>query len=126
MSLGKLQLKKDILFAINMVLFSNKANHDLDDIYEGLLNWKKIQLERNAIINYVVDIVDVCATIDKTIFHANIEYPEHKEFDEKVYKYTRYSNTTWYIIYDFDKSSNTVYIQHITPNHFTSIVHPNE
>lgn len=109
-----------------MVLFSNKANQDLDDIYDGLLNWKKIQLERNAIINYVVDIVDVCATIDQTIFHANAEYPEHKEFGEKVYKYTRNSNTTWYIIYDFDNTSNIVYIQHITSNHITSIVHPNE
>lgn len=63
-----------------MVLFSNKANQDLDDIYEGLLSWKKIQLERNAVIDYVVNIVDVCATIDQTFFHADAQYPDHKEF----------------------------------------------
>jgi len=109
-----------------MVLFSDKANQDLDDIYEGLLNWKKFQLERSSVIEYVVDIVDVCATIDQTFFHANTEYPEHKEFGEKVYKYARNNSTTWYLIYDFDKASNTIYIQHITSNHTTSIVHSNE
>lgn len=102
-----------------MVLFSNKANQDLDDIYEGLLNWKKIQLERISVIDYVVDIVDVCATIDQTFFHADAQYMSHKKFGEKVYKYTRNNNTTWYIIYDFDEASNTVYIQHITSNHVT-------
>jgi len=103
-----------------MVLFSNKANQDLDDIYEGLLNWKIFQLERSFVIEYVVDIVDACATIDQTFFHADVQYPEHKEFGKKVFKYSRNSNTTWYIIYDFDKASNTVYIQHITSNHTTS------
>jgi len=66
-----------------MVLFSNKANQDLDDIYEGLLNWKIFQLERSFVIEYVVDIVDACATIDQTFFHADVQYPEHKEFGEK-------------------------------------------
>jgi len=103
-----------------MVLFSTKANQDLDDIYEGLLNWKKFQLERTSIIDYVVDIVDVCATIDQTFFHADAQYPSRKIFGKKVYKYSRNNNTTWYIIYDFDKTTNTVYIQHITSNHVTT------
>ena len=56
-----------------MVLFSNKANQDLDDIYEGLLNWKKIQLERSSVIDYVLNIVDVCATLDKSFFHTSAQ-----------------------------------------------------
>ena len=103
-----------------MVLFSNKANQDLDDIYEGLLNWKRIQLERYSIIEYVVNIIDVCALIDQTIYHADARYPDHMEFGKKVYKYIRNRSTTWYIIYDLDESSNTVYIHHITSNHTTS------
>ena len=110
-------MKRAIHFAINMVLFSNKANQDLDDIYEGLLNWKKIQLERSSVIDYVLNIVDVCATLDKSFFHASAQYPNHKIFGEKVYQYTRNNNTTWYIIYDIEFTSNTIYIQHITSNH---------
>jgi len=102
-----------------MVLFSNKANQDLDDIYEGLLNWKKIHLERTSVINYVLDIIDVCASIDKTNYHANAQFEVHKKYGKKVFNYILNKNTTWYIIYDIDLASNTIYIQHITSNHVT-------
>ena len=102
-----------------MVLFSEIANQDLDDIYNGLLNWGKFELERTTVINYVVSIVEECGKLDQMSFHKYALYKMHKEFGEYVYLYRRNQNTTWYIIYDYDKSNDIVYINHITSKHST-------
>ena len=104
---------------MNMVLISEKANNDLHKILSGLLSWQKISLNREYCLNYVPDIITVCRSIDKRTIHFNAIYSAHKQYGQKVYKYKRNRNTTWYIIYNFDKGNNIVYIQHITSNHTT-------
>ena len=102
-----------------MVLFSHLAENDLTNIFIGLSLWKKHPLEFKHAEKYVDDIVDVCESLDKASYHANVQYNIHKQYGEKVFCYTRNKSTTWYIIYDIDLGSNTVYIQHITSNHVT-------
>jgi len=102
-----------------MVLFSLMAENDLSGIFIGLSLWKKHPLEFEHAMKYVDDIVDVCENLDKTIFHANVQFEIHKKYGKKVLNYIRNKSTTWYIIYDIDLASNTIYIQHITSNHVT-------
>jgi len=102
-----------------MVLFSLLAENDLSDIFIGLSLWKKQPLEFEHAKQYVDDIVDVCENLDKTNYHANAQFEVHKKYGKKVMNYIRNKNTTWYIIYDIDLTSNTIYIQHITSNHIT-------
>jgi len=104
---------------MNMVLISEKANNDLHKILVGLISWPEISLNREYCLNYVSDIMTVCRSIDKRAIHFNTIYSTHKQYGQKVYKYKRNRNTTWYIIYNYDKENNIVYIQHITSNHTT-------
>ena len=48
-----------------MVLFSDKANNDLDNILLGMLNWEKMTLSFEHISNYISDIINVCDHLDK-------------------------------------------------------------
>ena len=102
-----------------MVLFSDKANNDLDNILLGMLNWEKMTLSFEHISNYISDIINVCDHFDKKKYHANSIYEVHKRFGSKVYKYRMNKNTTWYILYDYNKQKNIVYINHIISNHTT-------
>ena len=102
-----------------MVLFSDRANNDLDEILYGMLNWEKMTLTFEHISNYISDIIDVCDKLDQTNYHTNSKYQIHKQFGNKVYKYRRNRNTTWYILYDYNKQNNIVYIKHIISNHTT-------
>jgi hypothetical protein len=102
-----------------MVLFSDRANNDLDEILQGMLNWEKMTLTFEHISNYISDIIDVCDKLDQTNYHTNSKYQIHKQFGNKVYKYRRNRNTTWYILYDYNKQNNIVYIKHIISNHTT-------
>lgn len=102
-----------------MVLFSHLAENDLASIFIGLSLWKKHPLEYEHAIKYVDDIVDVCENLDKTSYHIDVQYEIHKQYGKKVHCYNRNKSTTWYIIYDVDLLSNTVYVQHITSNHVT-------
>ena len=103
----------------SMIFISHKANSDLKKILSGLINWKKIILDRDYCLNYVSDLIKVCRSIDQRSLHFNAEYDMHKKYGQKVHKYKRTQNTTWYIIYDYDKPNNIVYIKHITSNHTT-------
>ncbi len=102
-----------------MVLFSHLAENDLSNIFIGLTYWKKHCLELKHVEKYVNDIVDVCERIDKITFHTDVQYEIHKQYGKKVFTYKRNKNTCWYIIYDIDTTTNTIYIQHITSNHIT-------
>ena len=102
-----------------MLLFSDRANNDLDEILQGMLNWEKMTLTFEHISNYISDIIDVCDQLDQTNYHTNSKYQIHKQFGNKVYKYRRNRNTTWYILYDYNKQNNIVYINHIISNHTT-------
>ena len=102
-----------------MVLFSHLAENDLSNIFIGLSLWEKHPLAFEHVEKYVDDIVDVCENLDKTSYHVNAHFEIHKQYGKKVHSYHRNKSTTWYIIYDVDLVSNTIYIQHITSNHIT-------
>lgn len=108
-----------------MVYLNSRAEDDLFSILVGLLTWDKHVIEYNHAESYVNDIQTQCYSLDKMAFHANAKYDIHKQFGEKVYRYRRNKNTTWYIIYNYDKSNNVVYIQHIMPNHTTKTITEN-
>lgn len=103
-----------------MVFYSSRATMDLANIFDGLLTWKKHQIEYNHTVLYHNDIRDICETLDQTPFHFESKYRIHRQFGKKIFPYRRNRNTTWYIIYDYDKKNNIVYIQHIMPNHTTA------
>lgn len=102
-----------------MVLISERANNDLDDILEGLLHWSKHQLERAFVIQYVSELVEVCFQLDKLNYHANAHYQSHKHFGEKVYKFRRNKHTQWYVVYNIDISNNIIYVEKIISNYQT-------
>ena len=102
-----------------MVYYSQTAKDDLDSIFEGLLSWPKHDLEYNHVIEYHNDLKVICDSLDAKSFHFEAKNESHKFFWKKVYPYVRNKSTTWYIIYDWESESNSVFIQHITSNHIT-------
>jgi len=102
-----------------MVYYSFRATMDLANIFDGLLTWRKHFIEYNHAVSYHNDIKDICESLDQQDFHFDTKYRIHKQFGKKIFPYRRNKNTTWYIIYDYDKTHNIVYIQHIMPNHTT-------
>jgi len=102
-----------------MVYYSEQAENDLYNILIGLANWEKHPLGIQHALNYYDDIRQKCDKLDQTIHHPLTRYLIHKTHGTYVYKYSRNRNTTWYIIYDYDKQNNIVFIQHITSNHVT-------
>lgn len=102
-----------------MVYYSENAQNDLTEIFWGLINWAKHPLEYSHASAYLDDIHQICSTLDKTNYHADVQFEIHKKYGKKVFKYTRNKNTTWYIVYDVDFVSNIIYIQHISSNHIT-------
>ena len=101
-----------------MVFYSNKAQEDLKNIFDGLLTWTKHQLEYNHVVIYYNDIIDNCKLLDSKTIHFNTRYTIHKRYGEKVHTYRRSKQTIWYIIYNIDGYGN-VYIQRIISNHTT-------
>jgi len=101
-----------------MVYYNEQANRDLDEILDGLLTWEKYSLTHEFCLNYVSDIIDICDSLDSKKFHFNTLYETHKLYGEKVHKYQRNKNTTWYIIYDIDFANN-VFINKIISNYLT-------
>ena len=101
-----------------MVFYSIQADKDLDEILEGLLTWQKHILTREFCLSYISDLVDVCDSLDTKTSHLNAVYETHKRYGDKVHKFVRNKNTTWYIIYDIDISNN-VYINKIISNYLT-------
>jgi len=101
-----------------MVYYSKQADDDLDDILEGLYTWRKYTLTREFCLSYVSDIIDICDSLDTKNVHYSTFYETHKRYGDKVYKYSRNKNTTWYIIYNID-SFNNIYINKIISNYLT-------
>ena len=102
-----------------MVFYSIQADNDLDEILEGLLTWRKHTLTREFCLSYISEFIDVCDSLDKKTIHFNAVYDTHKLYGDKVHKYVRNKNTTWYIIYNIDLSNN-VYINKIISNYLTT------
>jgi hypothetical protein len=102
-----------------MVYYSAIAQNDLIEIFWGLITWKKHPLEYEHAASYLDDIYEICNKLDQKHYHDNVLYPMHKRIGDKVHKYRRNKNTTWYIIYDYDELNNIVNIKQIIPNHTT-------
>ena len=101
-----------------MAFYSIQADNDLDEILEGLLTWQKHTLTREFCLRYISDLIDVCDSLDAKTSHFNTVYATHKRYGNKVHKFVRNKNTTWYIIYDVDLSNN-VFINKIISNYLT-------
>jgi len=101
-----------------MVFYSQQALLDLEDVRFGLLYWKKIELNYTFILSYIEDIFDICNSLDKKMHHFDTTFPSHKKYGQKVHRYRRNPNTTWYIIYDIDRDNN-VCINKIISNYMT-------
>lgn len=72
-----------------MVFYSNRAETDLDNILNGMLKWKKITLSFEHISNYVLDIIEICNSLDQTSFHFESKYRIHRQFGKKIFPYRR-------------------------------------
>ena len=101
-----------------MVFYSIQADNDLDEILEGLLTWQKHTLTHEFCLSYISDLVNVCDSLDAKAIHFNTIYEIHKLYGDKVHKYIRNKNTTWYIIYNIDLSNN-IFINKIISNYLT-------
>ncbi len=101
-----------------MVYYNQLANKDLNNIFIGLIIWKKHQLSIGHVLSYVADIEFECESLDKKIIHDISYYSIHKKFGEYVHRYKRNQHTTWYIIYNVDVLGN-VWIERIINNHLT-------
>jgi hypothetical protein len=102
-----------------MVYYSQNAIADLNKIFDGLLSWPKHNLEYNHVVTYHNELRNICDSLDNQTYHFESRFESHKKYGKKVYCYNRNKSTSWYIIYDIDLVSNTIYIQHITSNHVT-------
>jgi hypothetical protein len=101
-----------------MVFVNRQAKIDLDNIVIGLLEWDKIELTVNEVMQYVDDISDICYKLVNLSYHHPAKYKEHLKYGKYSHSYKRNKNTTWYIIYDIDLY-NCIYVNKITSNYLT-------
>lgn len=105
-----------------MVYLNSRAEDDLFGILVGLLTWEKHLIEYEHAESYVNDIKNECLSIDKLNYHINCRYTDHKNYGQKVHQYRRSKNTSWYIIYNIDRTNKIVYIEHIMQNQTTKMI----
>jgi hypothetical protein len=101
-----------------MVFIKRQARIDLDGIVAGLLEWDKITLSVQEVMQYVDDIADACYQLDNAVHRSKAKFESHLKYGAYSYSYKRNKFTTWYIIYDVD-SHNDVYVNKILSNYQT-------
>ena len=101
-----------------MVFISRQAKIDLDNIVIGLLEWHKIELTVDEVMQYVDDIVSICYQLDSCVHHHKATYDNHLKYGVYSYPYKRNKHTTWYIIYDINKQ-NSILVNKIISNYKT-------
>jgi len=101
-----------------MVFISKQAKIDLDNIVIGLLEWDKIELAVDEVMQYVDDIVTICYQLDSSVFHHKATYNDHLKHGGYAYPYKRSKQTIWYIIYDINKQNN-IHVNRIVSNYMT-------
>ncbi|GHT32837.1 hypothetical protein FACS189434_05590 [Bacteroidia bacterium] len=102
-----------------MVIYSDTARQDLEDILYGLFVWRQGTLTFDHVKQYVFDIQRMCDKLDTKEYHTNTIYRTHQKYGEKVYPYKRNKNTTWYIIYNIDEVTGNIYVNKIMNNYLT-------
>jgi hypothetical protein len=60
-----------------MVFISKQAKIDLDNIVIGLLEWDKIELAVNEVMQYVDDMVDICYQLSSSAHHYKATYNDN-------------------------------------------------
>jgi hypothetical protein len=101
-----------------MVFISSQAKIDFDNMVIGLLEWEKVVLTVDEVMNYVDDIVAICYQLDVVGYRHRATYDEHLKHGQYAYPYKRNKKTTWYIVYDIDSSGN-VFVNKIISNYHT-------
>jgi len=104
-----------------MVYYKDLAWIDLLNILDGLIGWQTANgekhLTRAQVFQYVRDIKRAFDTIDQLLYHRKAVYELHQQHGEYVYQYRRNARTSWYACYD--KTSNAIFVNHITNNYLT-------
>ncbi|GHT09857.1 hypothetical protein AGMMS4956_00260 [Bacteroidia bacterium] len=104
-----------------MVFYSSQADDDLQNIFDGLLQWKtqngQIHMDFLAVEKYLNDILDVCDGVESITFHLLTKYIDHQQYGNYVVRYKRNRRTTWYIIYNIQ--GNDFFIEKIMNNYQT-------
>jgi hypothetical protein len=101
-----------------MVFINRQAKIDLDNIVIGLLEWGKIELTVDEVIQYVDDIVAICYQLDAFVHHHKATYNDHLKYGAYSYPYKRTKQTIWYIIYDINPQNN-ILVNKIISNYMT-------
>jgi len=101
-----------------MVFISRQAQIDLDNIVIGLLEWEKIELTVDEVMQYVDDVVAICYQLGSSIHHRKATYNDHLKYGVYSYPYKRNRHTTWYIIYDINMRNN-ILVNKIISNYTT-------
>jgi plasmid stabilization system protein ParE len=104
-----------------MVLYSNAAKQDLEDILYGLIYWERHPLSVEHALQYVDDIKDNADTICKKPYHIDARYLTHKRYGSNVHTYRRNQHTQWYMIYDWNSLYRVALVNKILNNHLTQI-----
>ena len=102
-----------------MVFISKQAKIDLDNIVIGLLEWNKIELTVDEVMQYVDDIVAICYQLDSTVHHHKATYNEHLKYGAYSYPYKRNKKTIWDIIYNINNKQNNILVNKIISNYTT-------
>ena len=101
------------------VYFNPLAKKDLRDIFIGLLKWKKVELSREEARQYVSDIYNIALSLPYETYHQKCKYLIHLKYGNYQYLYQRNKHTMWYIIYNIDIETNSIYIEKIMNNYLT-------
>ena len=101
-----------------MVFISKLAKIDLDNLVVGLLEWEKVELTVEEVMQYVDDIVEICYELDAAVYHHDATYEEHIKYGTYSYPYKRSKRTTWYIIYEINRENN-IFVNRIISNYMT-------
>ena len=108
-----------------MVIWTEDAREDIENILFALITWEKHQpLSLEEADNYIEDIRRAGNKLDKLSLHTNARYETHKAYGEKVYRYDRNKRTQWYIVYDWDEITKIVCMNRIISNYMGSPVKP--
>ena len=101
-----------------MVYISEEVYLDLEQIYAGLYNWKRMELSLDFMENYIDDLLDQCYAIENTAHHFAASYHIHKQYGEYVYRFRRNPHTLWYIIYNMNEHGD-IFVNKVLSNHTT-------
>ena len=100
------------------VYYSFQAAEDIENIFYGLVVWKKHPMNIIQVSDYVREIRKVCDNLKNTNFHRKCTYKIHQQYGIYLSTYRRTSSTIWYIVYNIDMQEN-IRIEKIINNYMT-------